>query len=95
MDSGPESSSVSPRVLLSGESPDEPLPAPSNEDGYLGDCSSDGGNEKNFPMPSEVLISSRLEQPDLSFKGPTWADALYDIPRTGGPKGLPFGEKAP
>eukprot|EP00096_Caligus_rogercresseyi_P000565 TRINITY_DN11020_c0_g1_i1.p1 TRINITY_DN11020_c0_g1~~TRINITY_DN11020_c0_g1_i1.p1 ORF type:complete len:290 (+),score=111.70 TRINITY_DN11020_c0_g1_i1:511-1380(+) len=68
MDSGPESSSVSPRVLLSGESPDEPLPAPSNEDGYLGDCSSDGGNEKNFPMPSEVLISSRLEQPDLSFK---------------------------
>jgi hypothetical protein len=26
-----------------------------NEDGYLGDCSSDGGNEKNFPMPPERL----------------------------------------
>ena len=25
------------------------------EDGYLGDCSSDGGNEKNFPMPAHLL----------------------------------------
>lgn len=25
------------------------------EDGYLGDCSSDGGNEKNFPMPPDTL----------------------------------------
>ena len=25
------------------------------EDGYLGDCSSDGGNEKNFPMPIDTL----------------------------------------
>ncbi len=25
------------------------------EDGYLGDCSSDGGNEKNFPVPPEKL----------------------------------------
>merc|ERR1719412_1742800 len=33
-----------------------PLPPPSvTEDGYLGDCSSDGGNEKNFPMPSHLL----------------------------------------
>ena len=32
------------------------LPPPSvTEDGYLGDCSSDGGNEKNFPMPPEKL----------------------------------------
>jgi len=23
------------------------------EDGYLGDCSSDGGNEKNFPLPAD------------------------------------------
>jgi len=27
-------------------------PAPA-EDGYLGDCSSDGGNEKNFPLPAD------------------------------------------
>lgn len=32
------------------------MPPPSvTEDGYLGDCSSDGGNEKNFPMPPEKL----------------------------------------
>ena len=32
------------------------VPPPSvTEDGYLGDCSSDGGNEKNFPMPAEKL----------------------------------------
>jgi len=31
-------------------------PPPSvTEDGYLGDCSSDGGNEKNFPMPAHLL----------------------------------------
>lgn len=31
-------------------------PPPSvTEDGYLGDCSSDGGNEKNFPMPAYLL----------------------------------------
>jgi hypothetical protein len=31
-------------------------PPPSvTEDGYLGDCSSDGGNEKNFPMPPHLL----------------------------------------
>jgi len=29
-----------------------PLP-PATEDGYLGDCSSDGGNEKNFPLPPD------------------------------------------
>jgi len=28
---------------------------PPAEDGYLGDCSSDGGNEKNFPMPPDKL----------------------------------------
>lgn len=31
------------------------------EDGYLGDCSSDGGNEKNFPLPSSYV--SRISQP--------------------------------
>lgn len=30
-------------------------PASVTEDGYLGDCSSDGGNEKNFPMPAHLL----------------------------------------
>jgi len=30
-------------------------PLPPAEDGYLGDCSSDGGNEKNFPMPLDRL----------------------------------------
>lgn len=27
--------------------------ASASEDGYLGDCSSDGGNEKNFPIPPD------------------------------------------
>lgn len=36
--------------------PNNVQPPPSvTEDGYLGDCSSDGGNEKNFPMPSHSL----------------------------------------
>jgi len=30
-----------------------PPPPPAGEDGYLGDCSSDGGNEKNFPLPPD------------------------------------------
>merc|ERR1719188_2646764 len=32
------------------------------EDGYLGDCSSDGGNEKNFPLPPD-WSSSRISLP--------------------------------
>jgi len=36
-----------------GSMPLPPLPAA--EDGYLGDCSSDGGNEKNFPMPPDRI----------------------------------------
>jgi len=36
--------------------PNKLQPPPSvTEDGYLGDCSSDGGNEKNFPMPAHLL----------------------------------------
>ena len=36
--------------------PNNLQPPPSvTEDGYLGDCSSDGGNEKNFPMPAHLL----------------------------------------
>eukprot|EP00090_Calanus_glacialis_P022587 TRINITY_DN34861_c0_g1_i1.p1 TRINITY_DN34861_c0_g1~~TRINITY_DN34861_c0_g1_i1.p1 ORF type:complete len:406 (+),score=162.70 TRINITY_DN34861_c0_g1_i1:152-1369(+) len=30
-----------------------PPPPAAAEDGYLGDCSSDGGNEKNFPLPAD------------------------------------------
>ena len=43
----PEPSFAHPNILQ---------PPPSvTEDGYLGDCSSDGGNEKNFPMPAHLL----------------------------------------
>ena len=55
-----------------------------SEDGYLGDCSSDGGNEKNFPIPpdykylqSNVLKTSsrdggesgRVVEPEESDEG--------------------------
>ena len=44
----PSTSSVSANILQG--------PPPSvTEDGYLGDCSSDGGNEKNFPIPDHRL----------------------------------------
>ena len=38
------------------------------EDGYLGDCSSDGGNEKNFPMPIDTL--KRLTSKNCSCHPP-------------------------
>jgi hypothetical protein len=38
------------------------------EDGYLGDCSSDGGNEKNFPMPIDTL--KRLASKNCSCHPP-------------------------
>jgi len=43
------------------------------EDGYLGDCSSDGGNEKNFPMPPEKLerlLCSAHRSRGASSEGP-------------------------
>jgi len=44
----PSTSSISANILQG--------PPPSvTEDGYLGDCSSDGGNEKNFPIPDHRL----------------------------------------
>ena len=58
--------------------------AAASEDGYLGDCSSDGGNEKNFPIPpdykylqSNVLKTSsrdggesgRVVEPEESDEG--------------------------
>jgi len=46
-----ESSSQSPPPDIQQDSlPSLPL---ATEDGYLGDCSSDGGNEKNFPLPPD------------------------------------------
>jgi len=50
------SSRITPEPLPSFLHPNGLQPPPSvTEDGYLGDCSSDGGNEKNFPMPSHLL----------------------------------------
>ena len=50
------SSRNTPDPLPSFLRPNGLQPPPSvTEDGYLGDCSSDGGNEKNFPMPSHLL----------------------------------------
>ena len=45
----PSTSAIGSANMLHG-------PPPSvTEDGYLGDCSSDGGNEKNFPIPDHRL----------------------------------------
>jgi len=52
----PTTSRNTPEPLKSFLHPNSLQPPPSvTEDGYLGDCSSDGGNEKNFPMPSHLL----------------------------------------
>ena len=41
---------------ISFQPPSSIVPPPSvTEDGYLGDCSSDGGNEMNFPISTEKL----------------------------------------
>ena len=42
-----------PPPPLESSLPSLPPPPPAGEDGYLGDCSSDGGNEKNFPLPPD------------------------------------------
>ena len=50
---------AAPEPSTSGLQASVPVPLASSssiaEDGYLGDCSSDGGNEKNFPMPPDTL----------------------------------------
>ena len=52
----PATSTASSASSSSFLPPSSVVPPPSvTEDGYLGDCSSDGGNEKNFPMPPEKL----------------------------------------
>jgi hypothetical protein len=52
------SARITPEPSMSSMStpPNGLQPPPSvTEDGYLGDCSSDGGNEKNFPVPAHLL----------------------------------------
>ncbi|XP_040574293.1 ankyrin repeat domain-containing protein 54 [Lepeophtheirus salmonis] len=79
VDTEPESTPVPPprlpnNVSTGGESSAPPsasaTPEPTSlittnpsEDGYLGDCSSDGGNEKNFPMPSDLFGRFDVEDP--------------------------------
>ena len=42
------------------------------EDGYLGDCSSDGGNEKNFPLPPDwSLACARVSLPPSPVQSDT------------------------
>ena len=47
--SQPRSSATTPEPAFVHPNNLQP-PLSVTEDGYLGDCSSDGGNEKNFPM---------------------------------------------
>ena len=73
-----------------------PLPALSppitshqqQEDGYLGDCSSDGGNEKNFPLPPDwrriSLPPSPIQSDTPSSPNNTAADDIEP------PAGLQF-----
>ena len=64
-------------------------PPPSvTEDGYLGDCSSDGGNEKNFPMPAHLL--KRLATNKSCPCHPEKAAALSDSEVVEPPAGLSF-----
>ncbi len=44
-------SRLTPEITLNGLQP----PPSVTEDGYLGDCSSDGENKKNFPMPAYLV----------------------------------------
>ena len=57
------------------------------EDGYLGDCSSDGGNEKNFPLPPD-WSSSRLSLPPSPIQSDTPSSPNHDEVEP--PAGLQF-----
>ena len=46
------------------------------EDGYLGDCSSDGGNEKNFPLPPGYPATTSSSHPPSPTSPGTTADDL-------------------
>ena len=76
----PEPSFAHPNILQ---------PPPSvTEDGYLGDCSSDGGNEKNFPMPAHLL--KRLATNKSCPCHPEKAAVLSDSEVAEPPAGLSF-----
>jgi len=73
------SNMAAPSLPLPGPAspPQAPAPVASSsaashhqEDGYLGDCSSDGGNEKNFPLPPD-WSSSRLSLPPSPIQSDT------------------------
>ena len=60
------------------------------EDGYLGDCSSDGGNEKNFPLPPD-WSGSRVSLPPSPSSPSTAHPASGDTADTvEPPAGLQF-----
>ena len=56
MSSQPRSSTTTPEPAFVHPNNLQP-PLSVTEDGYLGDCSSDGGNEKNFPMVIKIMTS--------------------------------------
>lgn len=62
---GPASPPRAPAPVASGSAASH-----HQEDGYLGDCSSDGGNEKNFPLPPD-WSSSRLSLPPSPIQSDT------------------------
>ena len=49
----PSASSLLSAAIVAATAAGGGLPGAASEDGYLGDCSSDGGNEKNFPIPPD------------------------------------------
>lgn len=63
-----------------------PLPlVPAPEDGYLGDCSSDGGPEKHFPLPPDWAAPGLEEEP---LPGLQWS-GLAPLPGSQGYSVLP------
>lgn len=67
------------------------MPPPSvTEDGYLGDCSSDGGNEKNFPMPPEKLKKLLFQRNHASANGGDLSDPPPPSDFVDPPAGLAF-----
>jgi len=61
------------------------------EDGYLGDCSSDGGNEKNFPLPPDwSSYSSRISLPPSPLQSDTPSSPQNSADDIEPPAGLQF-----
>lgn len=83
----PSSPPALPSSLPSSPPPPlPPLPAPA-EDGYLGDCSSDGGNEKNFPLPPDWAAPRQSLPPSPTFQAPHSPPGQEDVEP---PAGLHF-----